>query len=154
LSSVPVLDAKPLKYELDIRITEELVRSKLKSIKTDKSPGPDHFHPRVLHELADQPAVPITLLFHKSIDAGEVPLQWRIATVSPIFKKGDRADPANYRPVSLTSVLCKILERIISKAILKHLSSITFCATNNTDSSAESPQSLTYWKRFMSGLRH
>ena len=72
------------------------------------------------YQLADQLSVPITLLFTRSITTGEVPRQWKVATVTPIFKRGDRADPANYRPVSLTSILCKVLERIICEEVLEH----------------------------------
>jgi hypothetical protein len=60
-------------------------------------------------------------LFNKSIQTGEVPQDWRIAKVTPIFKKGTKGDPGNYRPVSLTSVPCKILESVIKDNIMSHL---------------------------------
>ena len=56
-----------------------------------------------------------------SISTSTVPLQWKLANVSPIFKKGSRSSPENYRPVSLTSILSKLLEKIVSKQILEHL---------------------------------
>ena len=62
-----------------------------------------------------------TALFQKSLDESYVPTQWRTANVTPIFKKGEKYDPANYRPVSLTSVTCKVLEHIIAKLIMRHL---------------------------------
>ena len=119
-SSLPKLREKSLESELSITISTERVHAKLKALKVDKSPGPDQLHPRVLQELADQLSVPITLLFTRSITTGEVPRQWKVATVTPIYKRGDRADPANYRPVSLTSILCKVLERIICEEVLEH----------------------------------
>ena len=66
-------------------------------------------------------AHPILVLFQESIKTGQVPQQWKEATVTPIFKKGDKADPANYRPVSLTSIICKVLERFIVEDTLAHL---------------------------------
>ena len=62
-----------------------------------------------------------TKLFQKSLDEGYVPKQWRTADISPIFKKGERYEPANYRPVSLTSVTSKLLEHIIAKSVMIHL---------------------------------
>ena len=64
-----------------------------------------------------------TFLFQKSIDSGYVPRQWRCANITPVFKKGECSDPANYRPVSLTSVPCKLLEHIVSKHIMNHMES-------------------------------
>jgi hypothetical protein len=52
---------------------------------------------------------------------GEVPEDWKLANVTPIFKKGKRSDPGNYRPVSLTSVCCQILESIIRDSMMDHL---------------------------------
>ena len=61
------------------------------------------------------------MIFNKSIDEGRIPRDWRSANVAPIFKKGKRDDPANYRPVSLTSVVCKVLESIVRDKIIEHL---------------------------------
>ncbi|KAK4824706.1 hypothetical protein QYF61_017932 [Mycteria americana] len=69
--------------------------------------GPDEIHPRVLKELADL--------------TGEVPADWRLANVTPIFKKGRKEDLGNYRPVSLTSVPGKLVEQIILSAITRHV---------------------------------
>ena len=57
----------------------------------------------------------------KPIRTGEIPEDWRKANVTPIFKKGTKGDPGNYRPVSLTSVPCKLLESIIKDKLLHHL---------------------------------
>ncbi len=66
-------------------------------------------------------AKPLEILFNKSIRTGEIPEDWRKANVTPIFKKGTKGDPGNYRPVSLTSVPCKLLESIIKDKFLHHL---------------------------------
>ena len=64
---------------------------------------------------------PLELLFNKSIQTGVIPEEWKKANVTPIFKKGTKGDPGNYRPVSLTSVPCKLLETIIKDRIMQHL---------------------------------
>ena len=74
----------------DVNITEEKVRSKLKQLKENKSPGPDAIHPRVLKECCDEFAKPLCLLFRKSLDEGNLPLDWKEANVTPIHKKGPK----------------------------------------------------------------
>ncbi|CAM5102818.1 unnamed protein product [Natator depressus] len=83
--------------------------------------GPDALHPRVLKELADVIAAPLAITFENSWRSGEVPDDWEKATVVPIFKKGKKEDPGNYRSVSLTSVPGKIMEQVLKESILKHL---------------------------------
>ncbi|CAM4456862.1 unnamed protein product [Caretta caretta] len=83
--------------------------------------GPDELHPRVLKELAAVIAEPLAIIFENSWRTGEVPDDWKKANVVPIFKKGKKEDPGNYRPVSLTSVPGKIMEQVFKESILKHL---------------------------------
>ncbi|CAM5093339.1 unnamed protein product [Eretmochelys imbricata] len=83
--------------------------------------GPDELHPRVLKELAAVIAEPLAIIFENSWRTGEVPDDWKKANVVPIFKKGKKEDPANYRPVSLTSVPGKIMEQVLKESILKYL---------------------------------
>ena len=97
-----------------------MFRKKLVNAKNG-APGPDKITKRLLTELKDVVAQPICIIFNKSLSTGEVPEDWRIANVSPIFKKGSRATPSNYRPISLTSVVSKLLESLICEAIVKHL---------------------------------
>ena len=93
-------------------ITEQGVYNLLSTCDTSKSPGPDSLH---LY-------VPIlTHIFKQSLESGEVPLQWKHAYVTPIFKKGSKAHPGNYRSISLTSIVCKTMEHIIVSQIMKHL---------------------------------
>ena len=75
----------------------------------------------MLQETARATSVPLEKIFKLSLDSGECPDDWRSANVTPIYKKGDRTDPGNYRPVSLTSQVCKVLESIVRKHILQHL---------------------------------
>ncbi|CAM4422942.1 unnamed protein product [Lepidochelys kempii] len=83
--------------------------------------GPKRLHPRVLKELADVIAEPLAIIFENSWRLGEVPDDWKKANVVPVFKKGKKEDPGNYRPVSLTSVPGKIMEQVLRESILKHL---------------------------------
>ena len=87
-----------------ISITTEDMFKGIKSLKVSKSPGPDNIHPKILNETARELAYPFKFLFDATIAAGKIPSKWKRAEVRPIFKKGTKTDPGNYRPVSLTSI--------------------------------------------------
>ena len=106
-----------------IVVTPEIVRTKLEKLNKFKGSGPDNIHPHVLSETAATICNPLSMIFNESLEVGETPEDWRNANVTPIFKKGDRNDPANYRPVSLTSQVCKVLESIVRENIFSHLKS-------------------------------
>ena len=117
--SIPDIDLPSI---LDnIEVSEDGVRKLLRELIPHKACGPDKVHPRVLKELADEVAPILTMIYKSSLKTGLVPSDWRTANVAPIFKKGEHYDPANYRPVSLTSVPCKILEHIITSALTRHM---------------------------------
>ncbi|KAF1475360.1 hypothetical protein FQV18_0003892, partial [Eudyptula minor novaehollandiae] len=101
-------------------IQEEAVNDLLCHLDAHKSMGPDGIHPRVLRELAEELAKPLSIIYQQSWLTGEVPDDWRLANVTPIYKKGRKEDPGNYRPVSLTSVPGKIMERFILRALTRH----------------------------------
>jgi hypothetical protein len=105
----------------DVEITEQEVDKLLQQLNSDKLPGPEGIHPRILKECLSLLSAGIQKLYRKSLDAGTVPEDWRTGHVTPIFKKGAGTQVGNYRPVSLTSVVCKVMEKIIRKAILDHL---------------------------------
>ena len=107
----------------EINITPKVVEDKLIKLNVHKSSGPDNIHPCVLQKTAKEMSIPLAHIFQQSLDSGEVPDDWRTANVTPIHKKGDRTDPSNYRPVSLTSQVCKVLESIIRDKIVEHLES-------------------------------
>ncbi|CAI2738296.1 unnamed protein product [Dicrocoelium dendriticum] len=69
-------------------------------------------------------AVPVCQIFRHSLEAGRLPVAWKLGTVKPIYKGGDRQDPANYRPICLTSVLCKLVERILKRALQLHFENL------------------------------
>ena len=122
LNSIPPFEERfrgpPLR---DIEITPNLVQKQLRSLKPDGSPGPDKLHPRVLREAAAELSKPLAIIFRKSIDTGELPQVWKQGSVVPIFKKGCRQTPGNYRPISLTSVACRALEALIRDKLMFHM---------------------------------
>ena len=93
----------------------------LKSLNPHKAADPDQFKPIVLQTLHAELAPILQVIFQKWLDSGKLPYIRKEANVSPIFKKGDKSDPANYRPISLTCVLCKVLEHIVASNLTKHL---------------------------------
>src|SRR5579872_4976179 len=105
----------------EITINEDIVFKKLSEIKVNKSPGSDDLHPKLLFELRHQLVSPLTKLFKLSLETGIVPHEWKEARVSPLFKKGKRDKPENYRPVSLTSIIGKIFESITKDSLVAHL---------------------------------
>ncbi len=104
----------------DITITEKGVRKLLSNIIPHKATGPDGIPARFLKEFAQEITPILTLVFQKSIDSGKVPEDWKNANIVPVFKKGEKHQPANYRPVSLTSICCKLMEHIIHSSIMDH----------------------------------
>jgi len=105
----------------EIKITTWGVEKLLQNINPSKASGPDNIPNRVLKQCAKHLAPSMSLIFQLSLDTGTLPEDWRNANISSIFKKGDRHAAENYRPISLTSVPCKLLEHIICRHMLKHL---------------------------------
>ena len=93
----------------------------LNNLKIHKATGPDGLSARVLKECCSEIAPILALIYNESLAQGTVPDDWRQVNVAPIFKKGEKYDAANYRPVSLTCICCKTLEHIIVSNINKHL---------------------------------
>jgi len=106
---------------MQIEISENKVRNELSKLKVNKSEGPDDIHAKLLYELGDQLAAPLTKMFNLSLNTGIVPQDWKDANVTPLHKKGSKDKPENYRPVSLTSIVGKMLESIIKDHITEHL---------------------------------
>eukprot|EP00745_Piridium_sociabile_P022913 TRINITY_DN35723_c0_g2_i2.p1 TRINITY_DN35723_c0_g2~~TRINITY_DN35723_c0_g2_i2.p1 ORF type:complete len:257 (-),score=48.22 TRINITY_DN35723_c0_g2_i2:83-853(-) len=103
-----------------IQVSEGGVLKLLRNLKISKATGPDSIPAFILKTAAVELAPIFTRLFQVSLDSGLVPHDWRQAWVVPIFKKGERHLAANYRPVSLTSITCKVLEHIIHSSVMRH----------------------------------
>ena len=122
LNNIPEIDPLPVRTNLsNILITEQEVKKQLKGLRTNKSCGADKVHPYLLQKLSDDMAVPLTKIFNMSLNSGLVPSIWKEGIISAIFKKGNKSLPSNYRAITLTSVVCKIMEKIIVIKIHKHL---------------------------------
>ena len=105
----------------NIMFHAQMVKKKLCNLKSFSAPGPDNLSPNLLINLADSLMYPLAIIFQLSFDKGEVPRDWRIAHVMPIYKKGSKSKVENYRPVSLTSVICKVMESIVKDKIVEHV---------------------------------
>ena len=105
----------------DINITMERVLKSIKGMKPNKAAGVDELVSSFVKGCAPGVLDPLVGLFKMSLQESKVPMDWKMANVTAIFKKGSRGDPANYRPVSLTSNICKIMEIIIKEEIVQYL---------------------------------
>ena len=99
----------------NITLKKNEIKDLLKGLDKTKAEGPDEISNWVLKECAEELCTPLLLIFQNSLRQGKLPKSWKLANVTPLYKSGDKQNPLNYRPVSLTSVVCKLLERIIRK---------------------------------------
>ena len=110
-----------------------IIKTKLGNFKSNKSPGPDKLHPRVLKELANEICDPLNDIFSSSFNDSMIPDIWKCGNIAPIYKKGSKSDPANYRPVCLTTIFSKVMESIIRDNILFHLRSNNLLSNQQFD---------------------
>jgi len=120
-SSIPAPDGIPYPAIEDLQITTEGLEKLLNKVNVNKASGPDAIPNRLLKELSHELSPILQFLFTQSLQNQTLPEDWRSANIAPLFKKGDRHQAMNYRPVSLTSVVCKLLEHVICRHILHHL---------------------------------
>ena len=118
---IPSKGTSPFTAMGEITVDPNGVIKLLNNLNIHKAPGPDGLSARVLKECSSEIAPVLTYIFNESLAQGAVPDDWRQANVAPVFKKGEKYDAANYRPVSLTCICCKTLEHIIVSNINKHL---------------------------------
>lgn len=107
----------------DIKIDTTGIAKLLKDIDPFKVTGPDNIDipPKLLKVLSNELAPILAILFKASLKQGSLHHDWKTALVTPLFKKGDRSNPTNHCPISLTSVCSKLLEHIIYSNIMSHL---------------------------------
>ena len=117
ISSLPVPDATFQEAKSDylgqLIVTPQMVAKKIKTMKDNKSPGVVRIPPKLLMETVEQIIIPLASVFSLSLKEGVVPSEWKEANIIPLFKNGSRNKSENYRPVNLTSVICKLLGRLI-----------------------------------------
>jgi hypothetical protein len=104
-----------------ICFTEDKVLRAIKKLKPSRSSGPDGFSSLLFKKLSPALTEPLSLLYSSFMSVGQVPSSWTHAIVTPIYKGGSASELSNYRPISLTSVACKIMERIIVTDLLDYL---------------------------------
>ena len=125
ISSLPVpftkFECNESEHLGQLFVTPEIIAKKIKKMKDNKSPGVDGIPPKLLKEIVEQISTPLAKVFNVSLDKGIVPSEWKEANITPLFKKGSRKKPENYRPVSLTSVVCKLLETLIRDHMVEFL---------------------------------
>lgn len=113
------LDNIPAAIPMENLIINEIdVLKRLDKLDKNKSPGPDGIHPRILFEVRIEIAKALKIIFNKSLLTHQVPVDWKAGNITPIFKKGVKTDASNYRPISLTSIVCKLFESIIRDHIV------------------------------------
>ena len=121
-NNIPNMPSKPENISLDsIIITEPMIEKQLSNLNISKAPGPDRLHAKVLYELRTVVCKPLHIIYNRSITEGILPKIWKLAYIRPLFKKGDKKMISNYRPVSLTSICCKTLERLVKAEITSYL---------------------------------
>ena len=113
LKSFPYHSYNPFPKVSHISISVDGVANLLHNLNPHKATGSDGIPAYFLKECSIEIAPILTLIFQCSIQQGSMPDEWKTANIIPIFKKGDRTDTGNYRPISLTSICSKLLEHII-----------------------------------------
>ncbi|KFP26779.1 hypothetical protein N325_03884, partial [Colius striatus] len=117
----PGQDTGDKEQNVPLTVQKEMISGLLLHIDVHKSMGLDGVHPRVPRELAGMLAKPLCIIYQQSWLAGEVPSNWKSDSVKPVYKKGQKDDPGNYKPVSLTSVPGKLMEQIILSSSIQHM---------------------------------
>ena len=118
---LPTIQTPSIPPMSDFSISVEGVRKQLESLNPAKAAGPDEIIACFLKNCAAEIAPMLADFYQQNLEEGITPVDWKKANVAPVFKKGSRSLPSNYRPISLTSIPCKILEHIISSQINRHL---------------------------------
>ena len=109
---LPQMGPSPFCPIADLRISPDGVAKQLAQLNPYKACGPDNLPARVLKEISQSASAWLAFIFQQSFDFGVVPSDWSKAFVTAVFKRGNKSDLSNYRPISLTSICCKVMEHI------------------------------------------
>ncbi len=120
---IPQIDERNVMQHMTaLTVTENNIEEVLQKLKVNKSPGPDGFHPMFLKNTAKAISRPLKIIFNRSLETCKIPDEWKTAQISAIYKnKGSKKMAGNYRPISLTSVICKILETLVRHHIMEYM---------------------------------
>ena len=125
ISSLPVpftkFEGNKSEHLGQLFVTPEMIAKKIKKMKDNKSPGVNGIPPKLLKEIIEQISTPLAKVFNLSLEEGIVPSEWKEANITLLFNNGLRNKPENYRPLSLTSVVCKLLETLIRDHMVEFL---------------------------------
>jgi hypothetical protein len=120
MSHLPDMGSKQQPDMDRIIVNRRGVQNLLEKLNPHKAPGPDGVSPFILRAAAEEIAPILTDIYQKSLDTGVVPIDWKEAVIVPAYKKGDRSNPENYRPISLTSISSKVLEHVVHSSVMRH----------------------------------
>ena len=138
----------------DIIINEEDIKKAIGEIDPNSTAGPEGVSAKFLRETMESIAVPLTIIMRKSIDQCDIPDILKLAYVTPIHKGGSRLKPENYRPVSLTSHIMKIFERVIKVRLIEHLKKYKLKTKDNMVLWREGAHRHSYWNIFVECMKH
>ena len=103
-----------------VSFSPQVISKAIRKIKPKTSSGPDGFPPILVKKVARSLTFPLSEIFRSFMSVGKIPDVWRHGVITPVYKSGIASDPGNYRPIALTSVFCKVMERVISAEILQY----------------------------------
>ena len=106
---------------VEVCLDEVRVKTTIERLKEQSAPGPDAIPNKLIKETMLEIAKPLSILFNKSLRERKIPDEWRVSNITPIYKKGPKSEPGNYRPVNLTSAVCKLMERVVKDELEVHL---------------------------------
>ena len=119
---LPQMSPSPFCPIADLLFSPDGVAKQLAKLNPYKACGPDNLPARVLKEISQSASTWLAFIFQQSFDLGVVPSDWSKALVTAVFKRENKSDPSNYRPISLTSICCKVMEHIVLSHMAKHSS--------------------------------
>ena len=124
--SIEELTNDQLPLLTDINFSESLNSEAIKELSAKSAAGPDGLPASLLINCCAELTPILAIIFKESFDKGVITILFKRAAIVLIFKSGDKTQASNYRPISLTSVVCKVFERVINKQVFSYLSDHNF----------------------------